>query len=165
MLARLDGRFDRKRISYTLRIEPFVATQSSDAFTDSQQEAGEKCGLNPNVERKYLATLEETAIGLWLQNLRHWSFDIHLSLGISSLRAPRVTIAAPGGFLIPLACALPVEFHFDPELSPQNPPLIRRRKRAMPSRWTLKTASRSASFANLPLVLITSMFCSISAIN
>ena len=44
-LARRDGRFDRKRVSYTLRIEPFVATQSSDAFTDSQQEAGEKCGL------------------------------------------------------------------------------------------------------------------------
>ena len=45
VLARRDGRFDRKRVSYTLRIEPFVATQSSDAFTDSQQEAGEKCGL------------------------------------------------------------------------------------------------------------------------
>ena len=44
-LARRDGRFDRKRVSYTLRIEPFVATQSSDAFTDSQQEPGEKCGL------------------------------------------------------------------------------------------------------------------------
>ena len=45
VLARRDGRFDRKRVSYTLRIEPFVATQSSDAFTDSQQEPGEKCGL------------------------------------------------------------------------------------------------------------------------
>ena len=46
-LARRDGRFDRKRVSYTLRIESFVATQSSDAFTDSQQEAGEKCRLGP----------------------------------------------------------------------------------------------------------------------
>ena len=45
MLGRRDGRFDRKRVSYTLRIEPFVATQTGNAFTDSQHEAGEKCGL------------------------------------------------------------------------------------------------------------------------